>query len=113
MNNPVLAQLPRAQEAYMSFVEATKEIDTTELLLAANAAIRQGMASRKMATTLRGILDIVAAEKVATELSRIGYNVSVVGDGVQQGSDGVLRQQAMLMINWRWMPANSRDEYSL
>jgi hydroxymethylpyrimidine/phosphomethylpyrimidine kinase len=110
--NPVLTQLPKAQEAYMATLQNWTEVDTNELLLAANTAINAAIAKGILCVNLGNISDTRQAEKAAIELQEIGYRAVVVSGGHSQQPDGSFKALTAIHINWKMMPENTRDGYT-
>jgi len=113
--NPVLTQLPKAQEAYMAVLDqwAAAGIDTTSQLLEANNAIRTAIAKGYLGAHVNGMEDVRVAEKLAIELAELGYNTACVSGGQIQKEDGSIRPVHAVTINLKWMPANCRDRYTV
>ncbi len=110
--NPVLTQLTKAQEAYMQVVQGWTDVDTTDVLLSADAAIKAHVLKGLLVAGIGGIADIRVAEKAAIELQELGYAVSTCQTGFAPQPDGSQKPLFGININWRYMPANSRDLYT-
>lgn len=111
--NPVLSQIPKAQEAFTQATSSWDNVDTTDLLLAANTAIKQAIDAGGLICQIGNITDIKLAEKAALELQELGYNTSVVSGGMAMDGQGGYKPISVLVINWKWMPSNSRDRYTV
>ena len=102
--NPVLTQLPKAQEAYMATLQNWADVDTNELLLSANTAINAAIAKGVLCVNLGNISDMRQAEKAAIELQEIGYRAVVVSGGHSQQPDASFNALTANHINWKLMP---------
>lgn len=111
--NPVLTQLPKAQDAYMAVIAKWAEIDTSTQLLAANTAINDAIAKGQLSTHIAGIEDCRLAEKVAIELQELGYNTACVSGGHMQQPDNSIKPLFAVTIGFKWMPHNARDGYTV
>jgi len=110
--NAVLTHLPRAQDAYTATVAAWSGTDTTAILLLANDLIKQAIERGQFTVHVINIVDIKLAEKAAVELQEIGYSTGVTQGGNMQVGDS-LKPTYVVTINWRWMPSNSRDSFTV
>ena len=113
--NPVLTQLPKAQEAYMAVLDqwAAAGIDTTSQLLEANNAIRTAIAKGYLGTHVTGMEEVRMAEKLVIDLAELGYNTACISGGQIQKEDGSIRPVYAVKIDWKFMPANYRDRYTV
>ena len=113
--NSVLTQLPKAQEAYQDTLAywVAAGINTATLLVTASTNIREAVAKGLLGTYVGGIEDIRTAEKLAIELAGLGYAANCVANGQAQQPDGSIRPIHAVSICWKWMPANSRDAYTI
>ena len=111
--NTVLTQLPRAQEAYKSTLHAWESVDTTDLLLAMDKAIRGAMEQGSVGRGVGNIPSLPMAEKAAWELEQLGYHAVVNMTGQAPMEGGGYRPLYTVAVNWRFMPPNTRDGYSV
>jgi hypothetical protein len=111
--NPVLSQLPKAQEAYVNTVKNWSDVDTTPILLEANKLIQGAVQCGNMAFQIPNLVDIRAAEKAALELQELGYSTTVVHSGMAPDGQGGFKPLAAIQVNWKYMPANIRDTYTV
>ncbi len=111
--NPVLTQLPRAQEAYMAATAKWADIDTSTKLLEANTAINDAISKGYLNTYVTGIDNVLVAEKVAIELQELGYCTACVSGGQAPQPDGSSRPLWAVTIGFKWMPGNARDSFSV
>ena len=111
--NPVLTQLPKAQDAFDAVMTAYADVDTTSTLLAINQCIQASVARGQMVTQLGGIEDLRVAEKAAIELQELGYAAQTCNSGQAIQPDGSIRSLFGIVLNWRWMPQNARDAFSV
>lgn len=112
--SPILSQISKAQDAYERSVANWSEVDTKDVLLAANQTIEESIKLGRMATIVPNIADVMVAEKAAIELQGLGYNTGVVGTGQAALPDNAgFRQLFGVTINWKFMPANTRDGFTV
>lgn len=111
--NPILTQIIKAQDAYRETVSGWTDVDSTEALLAAEKMIKEAISRGQLATGLGGITDPRIADKLAIELQELGYNTGMVSGGQAQQPDGTIKNLWAVTINWKWMPGNSRDNYTV
>lgn len=113
--NPVLTQLPKAQEAYTAVLDqwTAAGIDTTSQLLEANNAIRTSIAKGYLGAHINGMEEVRVAEKLAIELAELGYNTACVSGGQIQKEDGSIRPVYAVKIDWKFMASNTRDLYTV
>lgn len=113
-SNSVLSQLIRAQDAYNSVMEKWADIDTSDILLKADAAIKKAIEGGYLTCGIGGIEDLNKVEKAAIELAELGYVAVTMSTGnVLQADNMTLKQTFGIQINWKFMPANSRDKYTV
>lgn len=110
--NPVLTQLPKAQEAYLQSLANNADVDTTATLVMIAGVIQEGIARGSLCSIIHN-LDLRVAEKAAIELREIGYHTTTVMSGQAPQGDGSFKQLAGIAVNWCYMPANTRDAYSV
>ena len=95
-----------AQEAYQ---QALKNIlvDTTPAMEAAEKAIDSAVALGYLGTVIGPFIPAMA-EKAAIELEKIGYSATVQFSGKYREDNTPL---CNININFKWLPAPSRESY--
>lgn len=113
--NPVLSSVISAQDSYMRSLSVCKDaINTDSVLVAADRAIRDAMDKGQFTCAVHPIEDVRIAELAAIQLAERGYTASVVAAGMVPSGDGSGFKQAVgVQLNWKWLPGNSRDEYTV
>jgi len=110
--NPILTQLPKAQEMYEKSVAALADVDTTSLHTFLITHLQEAVAKKALGTSIGG-LEIPMAEKAAMELAELGYKTLVTADQARQNPDGTLTARAYLNINWAYCADNRRDAFTV
>lgn len=113
--NPVLTELPKAQEAFTQSTtsEAWLAVDTTDLLRACGESIRECIKRSGLACGIGRVPGLLLAEKAALELESLGYSTSVTEDKPIQQEDGSLMPACKISISFIHMPANKRDAWTV
>ncbi len=111
--NPILSQIPKAQDAYIKTVRNWTDVDTTDILVAAGKMIEGAVDAGQMAFQIPNISDLRVAEKAAIELQDLGYNTCVVGSGMAPDGLGGFKPLAALQVNFKYLPNNTRDGYTV
>lgn len=113
LDTPYRPALPKAQECYDASLAALANVDTSaarELLV---AKIAEGVAAGQFMTYLQP-LDPLVAEKFSIELDALGYRTGVYNSSVPlDAGGGSYKPGAMLNVNWKNMPHNTRDKHTL
>jgi hypothetical protein len=110
-NSQVLSQIIRAQDAWNQVMEKWKDVDTDTALLEANTKIKEAIEKGQLVTYVDQ-LEFLVGEKTAMQLQSLGYSaVTTQGNPIKQ-PDGSYKSTIAVSINFKYMPANTRDEYT-
>ncbi len=112
-NNSVLSQLIRAQDAYNSVMEKWADIDTNDILLKADGAIKKAIEDGYLTCAIVGIEDLKKLEKAAIQLAELGYVATTMRTQDVPGPDLTIKQTFGIQINWKFMPMNTRDKFTV
>jgi hypothetical protein len=110
--NPILTQLPKAQEMYERSMAALADVDTTPLHTFLITHLPE-MADKKALCLPIGGIEAPVAEKTAIELAELGYRTTVVADQPRANPDGSLSPRCLLHINWAYCADNRRDAFTV
>ncbi len=114
-HSPLLSQIIKAQDAFEQAVKRYAEIDTSDILLKADVAVKEAIERGHLTTQVSPIFDILVAEKAALQLGELGYVASVFQSGVMpvEGTPGTMKTVLGINLNYKFMPPNTRDAFSL
>lgn len=113
--NPILTQIPKAQEAYNMTLETWESmgVDTAAVLVSAAKNISDAVEKGYLATYIGNIEDMRVAEKAALELQELGYATACISGGQAAQPDGSIRPLSAISVQWKALPANTRDKFTV
>lgn len=101
-----------AQEAYQNSLKNMSDVDTTDIIIEAGNRIEESISKDYLTTYVGPIYEMLKAEKAAIELqTNYGYNAGVSGAAPIQQLDGTVKIPYYISLNWKFMPANTREVY--
>ena len=106
----------KAQEAYQQSVEHLQEVNVIDWLIRTENLIKHAVEEGSFATIVQPIEDLKIAEKIALQLeSSYGYCTAVLPSGtpIINVEDKSFKQGWMLVVNWKQMPLNTRDGFTI
>lgn len=105
--------LPKAQEAYDAALANLAFVDTGPFMEAITPLINDAIARGAFVTTLQPLEPLVA-EKAAIELEALGYWAMVYPSNQMIAvGDGSYKPGFMVHVNWKQLPANTRDKFTV
>lgn len=116
MKESIINEIIRAQDAYNQVIEKYKDVDCNEILFDANEAIKFGISKNSLGCATKAFEDFAAIQKAAIELEKLGYHVAPTPTEKKEqleNSQWITKPAYYLYINWKVMPVNSRDEFTI
>lgn len=112
MNN-ILSELPKAQEAFSGSLSNLDDIDTSPIIVDAGIKIKEAIEKGYFVAQVHGYDNLLQVEKAALQLGELGYSATTCQSGVKPAENNAMQPLYGIQLNWKYMPPNVRDVYSL
>jgi hypothetical protein len=105
----------KAQEAYQQSIQHIQDVDIIDWFIKTENLIKEAAQQGAFAIEVQPIEDLKVAEKIAIQLeSEYGYYTVVLPSGIPIIKEGKMYKQGhMIHINWKNMPSNTRDKFTV